>query len=120
MKVVSETVEALSKTTSVAQLDAIVKGEKIEVIQKATPAPVATPTPVPYVTLSKGSEGAAVRQMQNRLSELGYLTGTVDGIFGNQTKTAIQLFQKKVGMEVTGIADADTQIALFSETAPRK
>ena len=30
------------------------------------------------------------------------------------------LFQKKVGMEVTGIADADTQIALFSETAPRK
>jgi len=119
-KVISDTVDVLAKATSTAQLEAIVKGEKIEVIQQTTPTPVPTATPVPYVVLSKGSEGAAVRQMQNRLAELGYLTGTVDGIFGNQTKTAIQLFQKNAGMTVTGIADADTQIALFSDDAPKK
>ena len=45
--------------------------------------------------LSKlGSRGEEVRQVQQKLKSLGYYKGSVDGIFGVQTKTAVQKFQK--------------------------
>ena len=34
------------------------------------------------------------------------------------TKSAVELFQKEVGLAVTGIADTKTQEALFAEDAP--
>lgn len=116
---VRDMVTSLNGATSTAQLDAIIKGERVEVIQKTTPEPVATSTPVPYTKLSKGSEGSAVRKLQTRLADLGYLNSEIDGNFGNKTKTAVQLFQKEAGLEVTGIADENTQIALFKDDAPK-
>ena len=113
-------VTTLSGATSNAQLDAIIKGERIEVIQQATPEPEATATPVPYTTLANGSEGMAVTKLQQRLADLGYLNSEIDGDFGKKTKTAVQLFQQTAGLEVTGIADANTQMILFSADAPRK
>lgn len=117
---VRDMVTGLTGATSTSQLDAIIKGERVEVIQQTTPEPVATSTPVPYTKLSKGSEGSAVRKLQTRLADLGYLNSEIDGNFGNKTKTAVQLFQKTAGLEVTGIADEQTQIALFAEDAPKK
>lgn len=117
---VRDMVTVLSGATSNAQLDAIIKGERVEVIQQATPEPQATSTPVPYTTIAYGSEGAAVRRLQQRLADLGYLDSEIDGDFGKKTKTAIQLFQKEAGIEVTGIADVDTQIALYADNAPKK
>ncbi|MBR3928477.1 MAG: peptidoglycan-binding protein [Clostridia bacterium] len=117
---VRDMVTVLTGATSTAQLDAIIKGERVEVIQQTTPEPAATSTPVPYTTLAKGSEGSAVRKLQTRLADLGYLTSEIDGNYGNKTKTAVQLFQKTAGLEVTGIADADTQIALYADDAPKK
>lgn len=66
-----------------------------------------------YETLSIGSKGEAVVQLQTKLNELGYTVGTVDGDYGNKTKVAIETFQKDRGIEVTGIADIETQKALF-------
>ena len=41
--------------------------------------------------LSKlGSRGQEVRQVQQKLKSLGYYKGSVDGIYGVQTKTAVQ------------------------------
>lgn len=117
---VRDMVTGLTGATSASQLDAIIKGERVEVIQQTTPEPAATSTPVPYTKLSKGSEGSAVRKLQTRLADLGYLSSEIDGNFGNKTKTAVQLFQKTAGLEVTGIADEQTQIALFAEDAPKK
>ena len=53
--------------------------------------------------------------MQNRLIELGYLKDSADGVFGENTQTAVKAFQKYNGLEMTGIADATTQEKLFSD-----
>ena len=59
--------------------------------------------------LSKlGSRGQEVRQVQQKLKSLGYYKGSVDGIYGVQTKTAVQKFQKNCGITVDGIAGPKT------------
>lgn len=65
--------------------------------------------------LEKGSKGEAVKEIQQRLSELGFLNGSVDGIFGSGTEKAVKSFQTHRGMEATGIVDATTYDALFAE-----
>ena len=72
-----------------------------------------------FETLKKGSRGEAAKALQQRLSDLGYLTGTVDGDFGAGTEKAVKVFQEAAGLEITGIADSQTQKALISEDAPR-
>lgn len=69
-------------------------------------------------TLQKGSKGDAVKELQLRLIELNYLSGSADGDFGGKTKSAVELFQKDAGLTVNGIADAATQEALFADDAP--
>ena len=71
-----------------------------------------------YTTLQVGSNGEEVRKLQARLIELNYLSGSADGAFGNMTRSAVELFQKEAGMEVTGIADPEMQKALYAEDAP--
>ena len=70
-------------------------------------------------TLQKGSKGDSVKQLQQRLIELNYLSGSADGDFGGKTKTAVELFQTTAGLTVTGIADEETQNALYAEDAPK-
>ena len=53
--------------------------------------------------------------MQNRLIELGYLRDAADGVFGQNTETAVRAFQRNNNLEDTGIADAATQQLLFSD-----
>lgn len=59
--------------------------------------------------LSKmGSRGEEVRQIQKVLKREGYYNGTVDGIYGTGTKTAVRSFQKAVGITADGIAGPKT------------
>ncbi|WP_099204372.1 peptidoglycan-binding protein [Scatolibacter rhodanostii] len=58
-----------------------------------------------------------VLAMQNRLSELHYLTVSFDGTYGDYTKEAVGAFQKANSLPVTGVADNETQQKLFSESA---
>ncbi len=44
-------------------------------------------------------------QVQAVLKELNFYGGEVDGIFGPNTRTAIELYQTKMGLPVTGEAD---------------
>lgn len=69
-------------------------------------------------TLQKGDKGDDVVALQKRLIELNYLSGSADGDYGNNTKSAVELFQKEAGLSATGIADAETQQALYAEDAP--
>ena len=71
----------------------------------------------PYSVLKQGDRGEKVSEMQARLQELGYLTGKVDGIYGGGTKDAVSRFQQANGLEATGTADHDTQVALYADTA---
>lgn len=72
-----------------------------------------------YKLLTKGSKGADVVKLQERLIELGYLTGTADGDFGSKTRDAVKEFQRCADLTVDGKAGKQTQQALFSENAPR-
>lgn len=72
-----------------------------------------------YQTLQKGRKGDEVKALQQRLIELNYLSGSADGDYGGKTASAVELFQSTAGLTATGIADADTQTALFADDAPK-
>lgn len=84
-----------------------------------TPAPTAEPTPAAaaYAVLEKGSKGDKVKQLQQRLIDLKYLAGKADGGYGEKTALAVTTFQKVAGITPSGVADAGTQEALFSDDA---
>lgn len=64
-------------------------------------------------TLSKiGSRGQEVRLVQKKLKELGMYKGSVDGIFGTDTKKAVRQFQKSRGLTADGIAGPKTLLYL--------
>ena len=65
-------------------------------------------------TLKKGSKGAAVTELQRLLTEKGYNTKGVDGVFGSNTDQAIRQFQKARGLAVDGIVGNATKKALGS------
>lgn len=68
-------------------------------------------------TLARGANGPQVRQVQERLSELGYRTGTPDGDFGPMTQGAVRDFQTANGLQTTGAVDNATRQRLFSAEA---
>lgn len=70
-----------------------------------------------YAALQKGSKGEDVVALQERLIEMGYLTGAADGAFGNMTKAALEAFQKMNGLDITGTATIKDINALFSDDA---
>ncbi len=70
-----------------------------------------------YVYLSRGSRGSAVTRLQSRLAALGYYYGSLDGIYGSATQTAVRRFQSRNGIRSTGNADVNTQVSLFSSSA---
>ena len=70
-------------------------------------------------TLKKGASGAEVRKLQQRLKDLGYLKGSVDGDFGDATETAVKNFQQQHGLTVDGKAGSRTLSALYSSSAKR-
>ena len=75
------------------------------------------------MSLSKyGSSGSEVRSIQTRLTELGYFSGKVDGIFGSQTKNAVIKFQKDYGLTADGIVGSNTlkALKLKSQSSPNK
>ncbi|MGG1571658.1 L,D-transpeptidase family protein [Fictibacillus sp. NRS-1165] len=65
-------------------------------------------------TLKYGSRGNDVIVLQNRLNELEFSVGKVDGIFGTGTKTAVIKFQKEKKLVADGIVGTATKNALFS------
>jgi peptidoglycan hydrolase-like protein with peptidoglycan-binding domain len=71
------------------------------------PAPAAQPRtqqPDPGASV----EGMTVFEMQERLNELGYKLGTIDGVAGPRTVEALKKFQSDNKLSPTGAIDADT------------
>ena len=81
---------------------------------------VPTPTPTAAATLlRKGDSGEEVKRMQQRLQELGFYSGSIDGDFGGGTEEAVRLFQRQHGLDVDGIAAQKTFAVLYSDNAMR-
>lgn len=68
--------------------------------------------PSVYALSKYGSSGEEVRQIQTKLKNWGYYNGSVDGIYGSKTYSAVKAFQKKNGLTVDGIAGPKTLSAL--------
>lgn len=68
-----------------------------------------------------GDSGSAVREIQQRLIDLGYLSGSADGVYGSKTKAAVESFQRNNGIHGNsssyGVATEMTQAVLFSGSA---
>ena len=62
--------------------------------------------------LKQGSSGSEVREVQRRLKSWGYYSGSVDGVFGKGTRTAVIAFQKKNGLTADGVVGKSTYKAL--------
>lgn len=64
------------------------------------------------VLSQQGSRGSEVRQIQTKLRQLGYYKGSIDGIFGSDTKKAVISFQKSCGLTADGVAGPKTLLYL--------
>ena len=72
--------------------------------------------PIPFTKkLKSGSSGKLVRQVQDRLLELGYYEGQVNGSYEKHTIRAVKKFQTQNGKEDTGVVDEETWNLLFNE-----
>jgi N-acetylmuramoyl-L-alanine amidase len=54
-------------------------------------------------TLRLGSQGSAVNELQALLKLLGYYSGTVDGLYQDNTAAAVTAFQQTTGLPADGI-----------------
>lgn len=78
-------------------------------LRTVTPGPVPPPFPG---ELRRGSAGAGVRQLQQRLKDRGWRLG-VDGDFGSTTEGVVRAFQKEKGLAVDGVVGPRTWAAVW-------
>jgi peptidoglycan hydrolase-like protein with peptidoglycan-binding domain len=80
----------------------------------------------PSTSADRGPEHLVARyreQMkltQETLRGLGYPSGTIDGVLGSGTATALRAFQRRQGLRTTGRANPETLAALGIEDKLRR
>ena len=62
--------------------------------------------------LKQGSSGEQVKTLQQKLKNWGYYSGSVDGVFGSGTKSAVMYFQRNNGLTADGVVGSRTAVAL--------
>lgn len=63
-------------------------------------------------TLKSGSSGHDVIILQQKLAQIGYAVGSVDGFFGKDTERAVASFQRDQKIRITGVVNNATWRAL--------
>lgn len=67
---------------------------------------------VDAASYKRGSTGSVVTQIQTKLKDQGYYFGSVDGVYGSATETAVKKFQARWGLTVDGKCGTQTLNAL--------
>lgn len=70
-----------------------------------------------YFPLKEGDESPYVKELQLRLIDMGYMTGSANGKYEASTTAAVKAFQKENGIGQDGIAGGETQRIMYGETA---
>ena len=105
-------------------INGLSRQEKYTYLASLTPTPSAVPRKVSYIydsqtpaptamLIGSGKEGPLVSQIQQRLRELGYYSGLVDGQFGGQAREAVIAFQKDKGLTADGLVGDETYALLM-------
>lgn len=92
------TVQALQEAnTGLSDPLTLQVGKTIVIPSGTSPTPTPTPPseqyPLPNGILKQGDSGEAVKQIQRALNAVNFKVGSVDGIYGVQTKDAVRRFQ---------------------------
>lgn len=105
---------AVVTVASTAMLSPVaVSGNAATTAGAAAPAPILARTAVVYQV---GDEGREVREIQARLRQIGWFVGDVTGYFGPKTEEAVEGFQAKRGLRVTGRVNEPTLALLEGMT----
>jgi peptidoglycan hydrolase-like protein with peptidoglycan-binding domain len=86
------------------------------VVSIAAPQKIAQVNPGDSINrpiLKVGSQGDRVSELQAALKLLGFYSGAVDGIYSENTATAVARFKQAAGLNPDGIVDASTWQRLF-------
>lgn len=112
----------------------VLEGVRDIVTTKPTekPTPIVTSTPAPdndnygngappynpssynFTGLKRGSKGQAVKDLQQRLTDLGYLNDKVDGEYGLSTAIAVMSFCDQNGLYIQPDATVEMQTLVYS------
>jgi peptidoglycan hydrolase-like protein with peptidoglycan-binding domain len=76
------------------------------------PKPETPPPQRPPPAVLPDDAPTRIRRAQERLTALGFAPGPVDGVLGPRLRTALQQFQRRQRLPVTGELDAATWRAL--------
>ena len=63
--------------------------------------------------LKRNSRGDDVKQLQQMLTDLGFLNDKIDGIFGRKTEAAVKALQDYFGEKQTGVCGDDLEMELL-------
>ncbi|MBR3750470.1 MAG: peptidoglycan-binding protein [Clostridia bacterium] len=74
-----------------------------------------TTVDIPSYTLKRGMDNTDVKEMQERLKELGFFDGTCTGYYGTVTYKAVLNFQKANSLKADGVAGEKTLTKLYSK-----
>lgn len=70
---------------------------------------ISNPTTVTFTRqLKSGMRGADVTALQNRLTNEGFYSGKINGLFGAQTRVAVKKYQKAHGIRANGVVSSAT------------
>ena len=72
-----------------------------------------------YPITRMGNKGAYVLILQDGLNTLGFNAGSLDGVFGNNTRNAVVAYQRSRGLSPDGIVGCNTWTKLQSEVVGR-
>ncbi len=59
---------------------------------------------------------SVLKMIQERLEKKGYYQDNIDGVWGENTKEALEAFQKENGLPTSGVPDQHTLFVLFKGT----
>ncbi|MDO5021851.1 MAG: D-alanyl-D-alanine carboxypeptidase family protein [Eubacteriales bacterium] len=95
--------------------------EEYTYLSSITPTPSIAP-PMLYAEatealLRMGSISTEVKDLQQKLKDLGFYDGEIDGQFGSATKESVKLFQKQHNLTADGIAGSSTLAMLYGDDA---
>ncbi len=69
-------------------------------------------------SLSRGTAGAEVSDLQYRLADLGYFEGEPNGRYDTATTAAVKRLQRDLGVSQNGISSAELLEVIYSDNAP--
>ena len=103
--------------------DGIIGSETLKKLNEVAQAQV-TATPKVTATPASSANASTVRDVQQKLKDLGMYSGEVTGNIGSKTTAAIKAFQEKYGLTADGIIGSETlkklnEVAASAEKAAK-